>query len=524
MFDLLGEAFRGRTLRDLLIEAIRYGDRPEVRARLDQVIDERVGEGLAELVAKEGLMAELMSVADVERIRLQMEEANARRLQPHFVRSFFLEAFSQLGGVAREREPGRYELTRVPTDIRARDRIIGVGYPVLPRYERVCFDKSAVTVEGTPMAELVAPGHPLLDATIDVLVERHGNLLRQGAVLVDDTDPGETPHVLLYLEHAIRDARTDAHGKPQVVSRRFEFAEVTPDGSTRVAGVAPHLDTRPATETELALLEPLLAQDWLHGDVEKRGTSAAIAEAVPAHLAQVRAHTMARVHKTRAAVRERLTREITYWDHRAVELREQADAGKQPKMNPERAQARANALEERLRRRLDDLDKQEQLSALPPVVVGGALVVPAGLLDRLSGRRRDSAAEHARSVEAVERAAVEAVMAAERALGREPEEMPRNNPGYDIRSRTPDGHWIFIEVKGRLAGAGTVTVTRTEILFGLNADAAHRLALVEVGSDGRTEVRYLTAAFAGMEGRVHFAETAVTFDWAKLWERGGDPR
>jgi hypothetical protein len=288
--------------------------------------------------------------------------------------------------------------------------------------------------------------------------------------------------------------------------------------------VAPYLDTRPATEAELGLLEPILAQDWLHGDVETLGTSAAIAEAVPAHLAQVRAHTMARVHKTRAAVRERLTREITYWDHRAVELREQADAGKQPKMNPERAQARANALEERLRRRLDDLDKQEQLSALPPVVVGGALVVPAGLLERLSGRRRDSAADHARSVEAVERAAVEAVMVAERALGREPEEMPRNNPGYDIRSRTPDGHWIFIEVKGRLAGAKTVTVTRTEILFGLNADAAHRLALVEVGPDGRTEVRYLTAAFAGMEGRVHFAETAVTFDWAKLWERGGDPR
>ncbi|MEJ5256308.1 MAG: helicase-related protein [Acidimicrobiales bacterium] len=521
VFDVLGEAFRGRPLRDLLLEAIRYGDQPEVRARLDQVIDERVGEGLAELVAKEALTADLMSVADVERIRLEMEEANARRLQPHFVRSFFLDAFTRLGGQAREREPGRFELTRVPTEIRARDRIIGVGYPVLPRYERVCFDKSEVTVKGKPLAELIAPGHPLLEATIDLLLERHGDILKQGAILVDDTDPGETPRVLLYLEHAIRDARTDGHNNPQVVSRRFEFSEIFPDRTARVAGAAPYLDARPATAEERQLLAPLLGQDWLRGDLEEVGRSAAIAEAVPRHLAQVRAHTMARVQKTRAAVKERLTREINYWDHRAAELREQAEAGKQPKMNPDRAQARADALAERLKRRMAELDKQEKLSALPPVVVGGALVVPSGLLERLRGERTESAIEHARAVEAVERAAVEAVLAAERALGREPEEMPRNNPGYDIRSQTPDGHWVFIEVKGRLVGAESVMVTRTEILFGLNAGDAHRLALVEVNPDGQTEVRYLRHAFAGMEGRIHFAETAVTFDWHKLWDEAG---
>ena len=523
VFDVLGEAFRGKALRDLLLEAIRYGDQPEVRARLDQVIDERVGEGLAELVAKEALTADLMSVADVESIRLEMEEANARRLQPHFVRSFFLAAFAHLGGQAREREPGRFELTRVPADIRARDRIIGVGNPVLPRYERVCFDKSQITVEGKPPAELVAPGHPLLEATIDLLLERHGATLKQGAILVDDADAGETPHVLLYLEHAIRNARTDAHGNPRVVSRRFEFTVIAPDGTARVAGAAPYLDTRPTTSEEASLLREVLDQQWLRGDLEALGVSTAITEAVPTHLTQVRAHTMARVHRTRAAVKERLTQEIAYWDHRALELREQAEAGKQPRMNPDRAQARANALAERLERRMAELEKEEQLSALPPVVVGGALVVPRGLLERLRGERPASAAEHARSVEAVERAAVEAVLAAERALGREPEEMPRNNPGYDVRSRTPDGHWVFIEVKGRLAGAGTVTVTRTEILYGLNAGDAHRLALVEVSPGGRTEVRYLRHAFAGMEGRIHFAETAVTFDWHRLWAEGREP-
>jgi hypothetical protein len=37
VFDVLGKIqFEGRPLRDLLIEAIRYGERPEIRARLTE--------------------------------------------------------------------------------------------------------------------------------------------------------------------------------------------------------------------------------------------------------------------------------------------------------------------------------------------------------------------------------------------------------------------------------------------------------------------------------------------------------
>ncbi|MEZ5142212.1 MAG: helicase-related protein [Acidimicrobiales bacterium] len=193
VFDVLGDAFRGRSLRDLLLEAIRYGDQPEVRARLDEVIDASVGAGLSGLVADHALHADMLSAGDVERVRLEMEEANARRLQPHYIRSFFLEAFVRLGGQAREREAGRYELTRVPAEVRARDRMIGTGYPVLARYERVCFEKDLLQVPGKPPAELIAPGHPLLDALIDVIVDRHRELLKQGTILVDDADDTEDP-------------------------------------------------------------------------------------------------------------------------------------------------------------------------------------------------------------------------------------------------------------------------------------------------------------------------------------------
>jgi hypothetical protein len=107
-----------------------------------------------------------------------MERAEARCLQPHYIESFFLEAFQKLGGAAKQREPRRYEVTHVSAPIRNRDRLIGIGEPVLPRYERIAFEKSLVAPQGQPLAAFVCPGHPLLDAVIDITLERHRDLLR----------------------------------------------------------------------------------------------------------------------------------------------------------------------------------------------------------------------------------------------------------------------------------------------------------------------------------------------------------
>src|SRR5690606_35461742 len=138
---------------------------------------------------------------------------------PHYVESFFKEAFKRVGGTLREREPRRYEVTHVPAAVRQRDRLIGTGEPVLPRYERIAFDKSLLTVSGKPPAAFICPGHPLLDATLDLILERHRDLLRRGSILVDDRDLGEEPRVLFYLEHAIQDGSRTPAGERRVFSR-----------------------------------------------------------------------------------------------------------------------------------------------------------------------------------------------------------------------------------------------------------------------------------------------------------------
>jgi SNF2 family DNA or RNA helicase len=526
VFDVLGDdLFEDTSLRDLLIEAVRYGSQPEVRAKLEQVVDAAVGERLRQALKERALLSEMMSLTDVEEIRRQMEEAEARKLQPHYIRSFFLEAFRLLGGQISSRQPGRYEITNVPAEIRNRGKTLGAGIPVVRRYTRVTFEKALVSPPGHPQAQLLAPGHPLLDATVDLVLERYRPLLKQGAILVADADESEDPRALVYLEHAIQNARALADGKRQVVSKRLQFVELTQDWEPRIAGYAPYLDYRPLEPCELELVQPLIEADWLTSEVEEAGRDYAITHAVPQHLAEVRAQTEARVDLTKEAVHRRLTHEIQYWDHRALELKEQELAGKQPRggLNSGRARQRADELEARLKRRMTELDQERQLSPLPPLIVGGALVVPRGLLERLRGERTVEPGVHARETERVERLAVEAVLAAERALGRHPVEQPRTNPGFDILSRPGDGGpALFIEVKGRIAGAKEFTITKSEILTSLNKPDHFILALVSVGEDGDTEVRYLRKPFLGPE-ETYFDMTSASYDWDELFERGAIP-
>ena len=150
VFDVLGKLeFEGRPLRELLLNAIRYGERPEVRARLDTAVDQALDRAaLQDLLEERQLVHNAMDATRVQQVREDMERAEARRLQPHYIESFFLEAFRHLGGSAREREPGRYEVAYVPTSILKRDRVIGLSEPVLSRYERIAFEKSLLAARG----------------------------------------------------------------------------------------------------------------------------------------------------------------------------------------------------------------------------------------------------------------------------------------------------------------------------------------------------------------------------------------
>lgn len=516
VFDVLGRiTFDDRPLKNLLLEAIRYGEQPQVQTRLYQAVDNAFDrQRLSQLLEERALVRNAIEPTRVAKIRTQMERSQARRLQPHFIASFFRQAFSLLGGTIYEREPKRYEITHVPTVIRRRGSA-GQRQTVLPRYQRITFNQELMTVPGKPEAVFVCPGHPLLDATLDIILERYGDLLQEGVLLLDPADYRQDVRFLCYIQHSITDGQSNNTDSCQVISKQLQFVEVDSMGRVREVGPAPHLDYRALTASEQKLLTPKLERHRSNQNVWSQALSYAEEHLVPWHSRAVQEQREDQVLKVMAAVKNRLTKEINYWDHRAADLKAQEVAGSRTRISWVKAAQRAEQLTARLKIRMKELEQKRCLTALAPKLVGKAVVVPAGLLSQLQGEK-ETPGTFARDTKQVEQLAMQAVLAAERAAGYVTRDVSADKCGYDIESRHPrTGRLRFIEVKGRSKGATTVTVTKNEILTGLNKPQDYFLALVEVdGTD--TEITYLPSPFTQ---EPDFAATSVNYSIKELMSR-----
>ena len=307
------------TLRELLLDAIRYGELPEVRARLDTAVDQALDRAtLQDLLEERQLVHDAMDASRVQRVREEMEQAEARRLQPHYIESFFHEAFRQLGGSARQRETRRYQVS---------------------------------------------------------------------AQLALEDGPGKTG----------------------------------------------------------------------------------------------------------------------------------------ARLNSGEARRRADTLQHRLQKRIEELKRDAQISPRPPVVLGGLLVVPQGLVDKMAGRPAPRLVRPDDTLAAAARARA-IVMETERRLGFEPTDRELDKLGYDIESRDPaTGKLRFIEVKGRRSDADTVTVTKNEVLYSLNKPDDFILALVLFGSGGddTPRVHYVRRPF---QREPDFKAASVNYALKDLLASAEDPR
>ena len=529
VFDILGEVFEGISLKDLLLEAIRYGDQQEVRDRLSQRVENAFDRShIRSILDRSALAQESMNTERLFAVKEDMEKAEARRLQPYFVRSFFTKAFESLGGSMHPREAARFEVTHVPATIRERDRLMTGRNrrelaPVLKRYERVCFTREAVRPldkPGAAFAAMLHPGHPLMLAVSDLLLEQHGNLLRQGTILVDPADEGEEAHLLFLLTHEIKS------GNDHVLSKRLQFVRVAPDGSAAFAGWAPHLDLEPVAPSDRVLLKDLLTAPWIGIDQEQRALALAAVTLVPEHFKEVAERRIAHVDKTLAAVHERLTNEISFLSDRWMKLKDDQEAGKDVRLNLEKARRTVTDLEGRLENRKKELMSMRHVTSATPVALGGALVVPAGLLRRLRGESpvengavfsTDPAARRR-----IELLAMNAVRRAEEARGCRVVDVSAQKCGWDLTSypptvegRQPDAR--HIEVKGRVQGASTITVTRNEMLYALNQADRFILAIVLVAENDAVDgPHYLRNPFDTEPG---WGVSSINFELKALLEK-----
>jgi hypothetical protein len=360
VFDVLGTAFVEKPLRDLLIEAIRYGEQPEVRARMHEVIDSHVGDGLRELLEERALASQQLSDSDLASLQATVDDARARRLRPVDVEAAFRTAFTMLGGRIVKREAGRFEIDHVPHRVQQR-----TNAPIASRYSRVAFGLDHIQPEGLPRADLVAPGHPLYDAVIDEAISAFAGVLNQGTVLVSPAIR-ETRLLMGIMEEVV-------DGAGEQVARRFGYVWVDKQGTVVPAGPAPHLDCVEAPDTPATQAARMLP--WLV-DVEARAISWIIEHRLPDYVAETQARRAGEIAKKRRLVEERLAAERTRLLNESSDAVHKERMGEKVKESSDGLARKASDLQVRLDRRLKVLGLQERLSTKQPLAIVVALVLP----------------------------------------------------------------------------------------------------------------------------------------------------
>ena len=493
VFDVLGQLFNDRPLRDLLIEAIRDGD---------GTVPARAGEDLASLVSLEryrdildrhALAKVAFGPEELRSVRAERAQAESRRLVPHVVGGFFVEAFREIGGTIEQREPGRFAISVIPHDLRKRAR--DAALPVADRYGRICFDKDLVRIgrSGTgssPVsptsravrdAELVTPGHPIFDLTVGLVRERLEPVLQRGTMLADSRPGADAPRALFGVVCEVADEGSDASGPRRPARAELRFVEVGSDGKAADAGSAPHLDYRPLSDDETGLAAPLREAAWLR-DAAGAAETFAIEQLLPLQREQLRRERAESVGMAREAIDSRLTAALYQLDDDIASLKQQEFAGRQLKSNVDRKQQEYADLTERRRTRLQELDRQLELALRPPRIVTAALIVPEAMLAELRGDA--DAVARARATQRIEALAMRETIRHETRSGMLVRDVSTENRGYDLECEDPaTGLLRLVEVKGRDHRGESIVLTRNEYLSALNNRGQYVLAIVQIEDD-----------------------------------------
>ena len=527
VYDILGAAFDDVSLKDMLLKAIHDGNTEEARnwmkVKVDSVFDT---DHLREILNRTSNLDCTLTPERLYAVKDKMDRAEARKLQPCFVRSFFLEAFTRLGGDPRERQTGRYEIPFVPARIVTAAHDLNARHPVSSRYTAVSFEKERLRLEGLAPAEFLHASHPLVSAVTHLVQEDFGKCLKPGTVMVDPTDDGVEPSLLFFVDHEV------VAGTAQTpLSRRLQFVRMTASGTFGSAGWAPHLDLEEPSAAALEIAKDLRQQAWLSGDLEKKAKAYAAGKMVREHYEEIRQRQAEKMDTLEASVRTQLIKAISFYSKKYADFLAQAQSPNPPVTalaNAELMRRRMDDLQNRLNQRTKAIQDQRQVVSCPPVVKGGILVIPQGLVDQKTGATHPaqvSADAVARAI--IEKKAMEAVTAAEQALGNTVIDVSAEKCGWDLTSRFPsptddapmreDRH---LEVKGRAKGATTVTMTRNEICSAINQKDKFILAIVLVDGE-ETEGPYYVRNI--WEHELGFGVASQNFNLADLLSKAEKP-
>jgi len=445
VFDIIGEVIPGRSLKELIVEAIAN------RRTLDDIVAEIEAMPDEEAVRKaraavlEGLATRHI---DLQRVLGEDRRAREHRLVPEYIERFFQRACEFLNIPLERRRDGLWRVPNVPYEVRNVSQTLRHRFgEVFREYSKLAFDKATAHRQD---AVFVAPGHPLLEAVIEQLLTECADDVHRGAVFVDPD--GRLDGWLLFLEGEVRD------GTNQVAGKRI-FALYRSVGG----------DVRLINPSVLWDLKPYAKQQEIESQVPDNDVIAYAVE----HVLDPYCAELLRERERMAAIKRKyglrsLEQMILESEAKLIEYDTRRAKGENlPEVESLNELRRKEELEMRKRALEEEIRRETSLLPSTPKILGVARVLPQPTAD-----------QSMRSDAEIEAIGMHVAMQYERERGRNPEDVSAENVGYDIRSTSPLGEVRYIEVKAR-ATTGAIVFTPNEWLMAQRFGEEYWLYIVE---------------------------------------------
>ncbi|MEM3431623.1 MAG: helicase-related protein, partial [Candidatus Micrarchaeia archaeon] len=235
VFDVIGEVLVGKSLKDLIVEAIaNLRTMDDILKDFERIPDEEA----IRKVQEASLEALATKHIDLTRILGEQQKARENRLVPEYVEEFFKRAAQKLNIKMEKRDDGLWRITSVPPEIREQSYEFRIKFGEVQReYAKISFEKEKAF---RTQSEFIAMGHPLLEAVVNTILTQYASSAMEGGTF---TDPeGKMDGIIWFLETEIR------NGTDEVVSKRL-FA-VYQDRNNNLSFINPAIlwDLKPEPE------------------------------------------------------------------------------------------------------------------------------------------------------------------------------------------------------------------------------------------------------------------------------------
>jgi len=425
VFDVIGDTFYGKNLYQLILEAVANArSMDDIISELDVKVDEnyltQIKEALGESLATRHI--------DYTAIKEMAEKAEEYRLIPEYVEEFFKKAFRKAGGKFKDKKDGFLAIDSVPFEIRKIAQEVEFRNrfgSILKSYPKVTFDKKIAFKN--PDAEFLSFGHPLFEAVLEWVTNNYFLEMQKGAKFEDPS--GIYNGIIWFFKGEVKDGKGEVAGRRllAILDNGKEIREINPSVLWDLIPSDSHKQIETEVDREKAQEFAVNAVEKYKGEIfEERRRQANI--------------------KKKYGIRS-LEYLIGELDAELAELYDRQERGEKVEIVIRNKRERKKQYEQALEKLEKEIEQEKSLTISVPKFLGAIVVNPTSSKDMASD-------------EEIEKIGMEIAMNYEKKQGRKPEDVSKENIGFDIRSKGKT-EIRYIEVKARKED-GNVALTPNE--------------------------------------------------------------